>query len=96
MSLKPSESGSQKTLGWKVHTPGLLKEIVEANPTIAGPMRMSILIFRDLLHQVAVRASQLNDPKLNALMIRLTLYAIANPDEADYDPVKVAEILETS
>lgn len=86
------EKCSQKTLGWKVHTPGLLKEIVEANPT-GVPMRTSILIFRDLLRQVAVRASQLNDPKLNALMIRLTLYAVANPNEPDYDPVKVAEIL---
>jgi len=37
-------------------------------------------VFRNLLAQVAERATELNDPVLNTLMIRLNLYEIPNKD----------------
>ena len=38
------------------------------------------------------RASELNDPILNNLMCKLTLYSIADPDSSDYNLEKVREI----
>ena len=69
-------------LKWKCHTPNLLKEINNCtnfnNPT-------ALRIFRDILVDVSERASEINDPKLNALMCRLTLYEIADPESKNYD-----------
>lgn len=68
---------------WKAHTPSLLKEIAECSgqPVLRTPLN----IFGRLLAQVAERAAQLNDERLNALMMRLTLYDQADPYSADYD-----------
>jgi hypothetical protein len=44
----------------------LLKEIIESNPSAS--MTVPINIFSRLLAQVAIRASQLNDKKMNSLM----------------------------
>jgi hypothetical protein len=35
--------------------------------------------------QIAKRASELNDPKMNAIMCQMGLYAISDPDDPDYD-----------
>ncbi len=51
-------------------------------------------MLRDLLCQVATRASQLNDRELNKLMMRLTLYEIADPESREYDKDFVAKYLE--
>lgn len=67
----------------KVHTPNLIKEILNNNT--CAILKIPLLTFRSLLEQIAVRASQLNDVELNRLMIRLTLYDIADPDSPDYD-----------
>jgi len=69
-------------LEWKVHTSALLDEVLLNSGTgiLATPLR----IFRGLLHDVAVRASELNDPALNILMLRLTLYDAADPDKHSY------------
>ena len=71
------------TLRWKVNTPQLLKEIMSNNG-------MSILyapinIYKDLLAELAERAIELNDPKLNALMCRMALYEVSDPYSKEYD-----------
>ena len=77
-------------LQWKVHTPALLQEIVShSGQTI---LEKPIQILGGLLHEVGERASQLNDPILNALMCRLTIYEIADPKSSSYDPEKAAEV----
>jgi hypothetical protein len=43
------------------------------------------MILASLLAEVATRASQLNDDKLNSLMCRLTLYEISDPYSKEYD-----------
>ena len=82
---------SKQELGWRVHTTGLLKEIQSnfQTPMIIVPIK----ILDSLLREVAQRAIELNDKKLNALMVRLTLYSIADPDSPDYDNKAVSKIL---
>jgi hypothetical protein len=68
---------------WKVHTPNLLKEIL-TNPSCAA-LVVPIRIFGDLLGKVAARAIALEDPELNRLMMRLTLYEQADPESPGFD-----------
>jgi len=81
-----------KKLQWKVHTVELFKDIA-ANPE-CSMHRIPLNILQNLLAQVAQRATELHDPILDRLMIRLTLYSVANPNEADYDAEIVVQILE--
>lgn len=76
---------------WKVHTPNLLKEIAQnsGNAILARPLQ----IFGEILYQVGERAAELNDPKLNALMLRLTIYEEADPESKYYKPELVKKIL---
>jgi hypothetical protein len=71
-----------KNLGFRCHTPNLLKEIMCNNhmSILVQPMR----IFQDLLAQVATRAIELDDEKLNKLMVRLTLFEQADPASPHY------------
>lgn len=81
----------KETLQWKVHTTGLFKEIASME---GGAFRIPLNILQYLLAQVAQRAIELNDPQLNKLMIQLTLYSIANPNDPDYDSEAVKRICE--
>ena len=76
---------------WKIHTPNLLNEIAK-NPEcsiLKIPLKMLGLI----LFAVGERASELNDPRLNALMCQLTIYAIADPHSPHYDVQKAREVM---
>lgn len=77
MTTTPQAQVSEERLGWKVHTPQLLEEILTNKGTEI--LRTPLGIFGSLLHEVATRASELNDPTLNLLMLRLTLYDAADP-----------------
>ena len=80
-----------KKLGWKVNTHGIFKEILDQD----GMWMLSkpINIILDLLRQTAQRATELNDPQLNKLMIRLSLYDISNPKDPKFNPDLVRQIL---
>lgn len=74
--LVECNSVSQDLSGhWRVHTTNMLNEILGANQTCAI-FSIPFNIFGKLLAQVADRAIELNDPELNILMLRLTLYEI--------------------
>lgn len=65
-------------LSFDVNTPQFLKEACEnAN---GGMYAVCWNIFKNLLAQVAERATELNYPVLNTLMIRLNLYEIPNKE----------------
>lgn len=81
-----------KRMQWRVHTPNLLKELVENNEGTAI-LSKPVTIFGRLLAAVGDRAAELNDDKLNALMIRLTIYSVADPESPDYDRDVVHEYL---
>lgn len=76
---------------WRVHTPNLLKEI--ANCTNQAILLNPIRIFGDLLYQVGKRAEELNDEKLNELMMRLTIYSEADPESNNYSKKMVDKYL---
>lgn len=60
---------------WRVHTSNMLNEILSANQTCAI-FSIPFNVFGKILAQVADRAIELDDPQLNILMLRLTLYEI--------------------
>lgn len=70
-------------LKWRVHTPDLLREVAQNDnmATIGVPLQ----ILMNLLLMVGQRATELDDPKLHELMIRLTLYTVADPHHVEYD-----------
>jgi len=79
-------------LEWKVHTTGLFFEISRTlghKPQVRLPLQ----ILQNLLAEVAQRATELNDFKLNKLMLRLSLYSIANPDDPEFSPNLVTKLL---
>lgn len=86
----PEDEQARWTPKWKVHTPNLLKEIL-VNPNMAC-MAQPLRIFGALLAEVAERAIALNDPEMNKLMMRLTLYEQADPHSADFDAALFAEM----
>lgn len=65
-------------LSFDVNTPQFLKEACEN--TNGGMYAVCWNIFKNLLAQVAERATELNDPVLDTLMIRLNLYEIPNKE----------------
>jgi hypothetical protein len=68
---------------WTVHTPRLLAEVLE-NPT-CYMLEKPLNIFGKLLASVAERAIELDDPQMNELMLRLTLYSQADPYDPEYN-----------
>lgn len=69
----------RKQLEWKVHTANLFQEVLNNHGT--GVLTQPFRILGSLLAQVAERAIELDDPKLNILMLRLTLYEQADPEK---------------
>lgn len=61
---------------FRIDTPSFLKEVIENSGQRMYAMAWNI--FRDRLSDIVERATELNDPILNALMLRMTLYE-ANP-----------------
>ena len=81
-----------KTLSWRVNTPGLLNEIL-LNQSVAI-LNRPLEIFAAILAEVGERAAEINDPKLNALMCRLSIYSLSDPYNPEYDEKKCNEIIE--
>ena len=78
-------------LVWKVHTPGLLKEILN-NPG-TGILTQPLRIFSDILAEVAQRAIELKDRELMALMCRLALFEESDPYSAKSDLKKCNDLI---
>lgn len=74
-------------LRWKCHTPNLLKESLH-NPGMDA-LRIPFAQFGRMLHEVAERASQLHDKRLDAMMMGLTLYEIADPEHPKFNKTMV-------
>lgn len=79
-------------LQWKVHIHDLFTEIINGNKgnTI---FKHPLNITQNILKEVAIRATELNDPKMNALMCRLSLYALSDPHDPAYDPALVERVI---
>ena len=81
--------------GFKVHTPNLLKEVVDGglHPSCKEALRIPILILVRYLESIAVRCSEINDPILNKLMCETTLYEVSDPESDEYDINIINKIL---
>ena len=86
-----AKKNDDKNMVWKVNTPQLIKEVLTNHGM--GCLHVPMNIFSSLLTEVAKRASELNDPKMNALMCRLAMYEISDPYSKEYDSKMVEEIL---
>lgn len=70
-----------ETMYFRVDTVSLLHEIVDnALRENQGVLKIPLNIFKNLLAQVAERAIELNDPKMNILMLNLGLYEVSPKD----------------
>ena len=78
-----ADGTGKNQLQWRVNTPQLMKEILGNNGVAI--LHKPLTIFSRILAEVGDRASELNDPKLNALMCRLAIYEVADPYNENYD-----------
>ena len=78
---------------FKIHAPNFLKEVFNNN-RLGGVLKFPANILRTYLIQIAQRASELNDPKLNAIMCQMALYEIADPESKEYNPKLVKKIID--
>lgn len=80
-----------KNLKWRVNTPALLNEVLEnASCSI---LSKPLAILGHILGEVGARAAELNDPQLNALMMRLAIYEVSDPYSPNYDEKIVRKCL---
>ena len=82
--IQPSSLIEKLNPRWRIHTGNLISEIINCSQEsiLTQPLR----ILAQTLVEVGERAIELNDPKLNALMCRLTIYSCADPHSPDFDP----------
>lgn len=72
-----SKSLEKGVMTFRVDTMALLTEIVDcALRENQGVLKIPLNIFKNLLAKVAERATEINDPELNILMLSLNLYEI--------------------
>lgn len=62
-----------------VNTKGLIEEIMNSN-AYTWILKIPLETLYNLLRQVAFRCNEINDPRLNELMLRLNLYEMPNED----------------
>lgn len=86
----------RQRMEWSVNTPDLLKDIIPNMRASESISPSIITIFGSLLAEVAKRATELHDPKLDSLMLRLNLYECdgANGDAKNKWRVKMIDKLE--
>jgi len=90
---KKKEYTEQVGSYWRVHTPNLLSEVLNNKGTWA--LTIPIKIFGHLLAELGEIANKINDKELNKMMLRLTIYSVADPESKDYDADFVAKYLES-
>lgn len=81
-----------KKLEWSVNTPDLLKDIIPNVRQTESISKSIITIFGSLLAQVAKRATELHDAKLDSLMLRLNLYECEGESAAQKNKWRVEMI----
>ena len=67
---------------FNIDTPALIKEIAANNDLKMAQVPLRLLLGK--LGQIALRATELNDPELNILMLEMKLYEIPHNDIYDH------------
>lgn len=79
---------------FKVHTPNLLMEIGKnASTKSNSEIIVSLNILKSVLTKLAAVAIEIDDDRLHAVLIQLTLYSMSDPESPDYDAKKVNEYM---
>ena len=72
----PSHSSSSAiNLDWKCNTPGLIEEVANCC-TDATALITPLRILQRMLQELAAIAIRIDDPELNVMMLRLSLYDV--------------------
>ena len=81
---------------FRVHVPNLLNETFTAavRPKDLQAIRIPLNILVKYIYSVAERCAEINDPILNRLMVEMALYEVGDPHSKNFDPKKIAEIIE--
>jgi len=74
----------KKTALWRSNVKALFEEMIENGGHAIASCHMPLKITYAILTEVAQRANELQDPKLNSLMARLALYDECNPYSEHY------------
>lgn len=77
---------------WKADVPAFLKEVMDCSPHT--PYKKTFTIVGRLLHILAQRAIEINDPALNIIMLHLNLYDGSHTDEAQEQIAEQRKIIE--
>jgi len=80
-------------LKYKSNVKGLFEEIIGSNNQM-WIMRQPLKLTYQILQEVAQRSQEINDPKLNCLMLRLSLYDINDPQSENFDQDAVEKYLD--
>lgn len=79
---------------FKSNVKSLFEEVIDNGGIAVQAASMPLKITYQILLEVAKRASELNDDKLNALMCRLSLYSVADQYSEDFDAGIVSKTLD--
>lgn len=84
---KESKNVADKTgLYWKIHLPNMLQEIAQNGGPGVYTLKIPLQILGSILYELGEVASEINNPQLNAIMMQLTIYSIADPESSEYKP----------
>lgn len=76
---------------WKCHFANLTEEVLR-NPgtwALAAPLN----ILRGMMAELGEIAAEINDPRLNCMMMRLAIYSVSDPSSPDFNEEFVTEYL---
>lgn len=93
MNVTNAKTGKSMNHLIKINTSGLFKEIVESNDQM-WIMKIPLQQLLKILAEVGERAAEIDDPKLNALMMRLGIYSISDPGSPEFDQAFVSDYIE--
>jgi len=71
-------------LKYKSNVKGMFREIVEANQQM-WIMKLPLQLTYEILTELAVECSEIDNPKLNAFMMRLGLYDVSDVESENFD-----------
>jgi len=87
-----TENKKETQLQFRSHVRNLFDEILSNMTRDTMAVKIPLKVTYGILQSVAQRASQLNDPILNELMMRLAMYDVTDPSSKNYDQKVVEEI----
>ncbi len=81
---------------YTVNLPQLIKELLLASSHPDHVQCDALKIAALILHELAARASEINDDQLNGILCRLALYDVSDPNYSGYNPDYTSEAINGS